>query len=74
MAQRVFTGTSTDTASRLDAAFELAVGRPPSEPERNASISFLNSQCPDSAPETVHRAWANFCQMLLAGNAAVYVE
>ncbi len=74
MAQRVLTGTSTDTASRLDAAFELAVGRPPSEPERNASISFLNSRCPDSAPETVHRAWANFCQMLLAGNAAVYVE
>ncbi len=63
---------------RIDRAFLLVVGRTPTAAERNAAGRFLRDQ-PARYPncdtaEATHRALVDFCQMLLASNAFLYVE
>jgi hypothetical protein len=61
---------------RIDLAFLLVVGRPPDEAERAVSHRFLAVQAanyPDR-DDTVAQVWADFCQMLLASNAFLYIE
>ncbi len=67
-------GAPMDGAVRT--AFELAIGRPPTPAESEASTAFLRSQAQvyAGATDAGIRVWSDFCQMLLAGNAAVYVE
>ncbi len=64
--------------ARIDRAFLLVVGRGPGREEREASRRFLESQpsrYPGMAgPDARLRAWADFCQMLLASDAFLYVE
>ena len=73
MARRLLDTDVADSAARVTAAFELAAGRPPTAPERAAAVAFLNHAAGRrEGAET--REWTDFCQMLLAGNAAVYVE
>ncbi len=64
--------------ARIERAFLLVVGRPPTGAERNASGRFLREQpvrySSLSAPEAEHRAFIDFCQMLLASDAFLYVE
>ena len=64
--------------ARIDRAFLLTVGRAPDDPEREAARRFLQVQparYPGLAPaDASRRAWADFCQMLLASNAFLYVE
>jgi hypothetical protein len=71
-------GAGTETATRISRAFQLATGRPPGDLERAAAVAFLKSQptrYPELAPpEAVHRALADFCQMVLASNAFLYIE
>jgi hypothetical protein len=63
---------------RIDRAFLLVAGRPPTAAGRNASGRFLREQparypnCDTS--EATRRAFVDFCQMLLASNAFLYVE
>jgi hypothetical protein len=73
-----------DTIGQIDIeafvtrAFLRVIGREPNPDERNASRQFLRTQpsrYPDLAESDArHRAQADFCQMLLASNAFLYVE
>ncbi|MFO0947368.1 MAG: DUF1553 domain-containing protein [Planctomycetota bacterium] len=75
-ADRLFRESDGNVDARLSHAFLLAVGRGPTTEERTASRQFVVQQ------ETVYsgkedaqrRAWNDFCQMLLASNAFLYVE
>ena len=61
---------------RVARAFLLAVGRPPNTAERQAALRFLADQ-PGRYPgrsDAVDRAWADFCQTVLASNAFLYLE
>ena len=64
--------------ARIERAFLLVVGRGPSREERDASRRFLESQPARysglAAPDARLRAWADFCQMLLASDAFLYIE
>ncbi|MBX3413935.1 MAG: PSD1 domain-containing protein [Pirellulales bacterium] len=65
----------TDEA-RVQHAFVLALGRGPHDEERTSALAFLASQPPryDDVEDARARAWIDFCQMLLASNAFLYVE
>jgi hypothetical protein len=64
--------------NRIDRAFLLVAGRFPTPAERNAAGRFLREQparYPDlDAAAAGRRSWADFCQMLLASDAFLYVE
>lgn len=68
--------TADEVGLRLERAFLLAVGRPPDAAEREAAEKFLAAQRVNYAerPDAARQAWTDFCQMLLAGNAFLYVE
>ena len=61
---------------KLNYAFRLAAGRPPLAEERIASQKFLAAQRMVYAKQkdAEARSWADFCQMLFASNAFLYVE
>jgi hypothetical protein len=63
---------------RLSLAFRLACGREPRDGERAAAKRFLEKQREIYRSTGVSpvddRAWADFCQMLLASNAFLYLE
>jgi hypothetical protein len=65
-----------ETGPRLALAFRLALGRPVRDEERAAAERFLAKQKGLYLPnkDARPRAWANFCQMLLASNAFLYRE
>ena len=66
----------SDVAARLDRAFLLAWGRPPTTQERQAALLFLQEQGDvyhDQAHAT-HHAWTDLAQMLFAANPFLYVE
>ena len=67
-----------DGDARINQAFLLIIGREPGLDERNAARRFLETQpshYPGLAePECRHRALADFCQMMLASNAFLYIE
>jgi mono/diheme cytochrome c family protein len=69
---------SAEAGDRLALAFRLAFGRAPSDTERSAAERFLEKQRAgyrvSGGPPAEDRAWADFCQMLLASNAFLYVE
>jgi hypothetical protein len=75
-ARRLATEAGDDSNKRLDLAFTLTCGRAPVPDERAACEKFLIAQravyAKEKEPE--NRAWADLCQMLLAGNAFLYVE
>jgi hypothetical protein len=86
-ARRVLSSTPTisptagggDSASRqapLRLAFELAYGRPPTIDESAAAEGFLGAQSSVRAGESdaTERVWTDFCQMLIASNAFLYVD
>jgi hypothetical protein len=64
--------------TRIHRGFLLTMGRPATEPELTACRQFLAAQptrYPERPePEARIQAWADFCQMLLASNAFLYVE
>jgi hypothetical protein len=59
-------------------AFLLAFGRKPDESEHTAALRFLSTQpacySGQDPSEIRRRVWADFCQMLLASNAFLYIE
>jgi hypothetical protein len=66
----------TDDRSRVESAFRMACGRPPRPEEIRASNRFLAMQRPlyTEDKEEDLRTWTDFCQMILASNAFLYVE
>ena len=65
-----------DNNQRLGRAFLLTLGRKPNPAERSAAEEFLRSQATHYAdqPDKDQRVWTDLCQMVLAGNAFLYVE
>jgi len=57
-------------------AFELAYSRPPTDKELSAAKSFFKEQTViyGEQPDAAARVWTDFCQMLLASNAFLYVD
>ena len=67
-----------DTNAFVSRAFMYVIGREPNPDERNASCQFLRSQ-PSHYPGLTgsnarYRSQTDFCQILLASNAFLYVE
>jgi len=67
-----------EPSSLIDLAFRRTLSRPPDPSEEAAASWFLKSQpaCyPNlSPPDARRQATADFCQMLLAGNAFLYLD
>jgi hypothetical protein len=68
----------SDTDARITRAFLLTAGRVPGPDERDSARRFLEFQRArylGRAPlEARQQAWADFCQMLFASNAFLYIE
>ena len=62
--------------SALRFAFELAYSRPPTKQELSNAKDFIKEQniIYDGQPDAAVRVWTDFCQMLLASNAFLYVD
>lgn len=75
-ARRLERDAPPDPRHRVRLAFEVATGHAPSDIELRASLAFLEEQTRDYEPaeNASPRAWTDFCQMLLASNAFLYVE
>jgi hypothetical protein len=78
LAQRLEREAGADREARLTRAFLLTTGRVPDPKERAASARFLATQPANytglGTAEANRRAWADFCQMVMAGNAFLYAE
>jgi Protein of unknown function (DUF1553)/Protein of unknown function (DUF1549) len=68
----------TDRDAYINQAFQLLIGREPGPEEGLAARRFLERQPSRypllAEPDRRHRALADFCQMMLASNAFLYVE
>jgi hypothetical protein len=81
-AKRVAAEAGEDPRARVMRAFVVAIGRSPTDAERDSSLAFVAAQqlhyqgATDAkqAGSPADRAWADFCQMLLASNSFLYVE
>ncbi len=75
-AQRLEKECGADNQQRLERTFLLALGRKPNPSEHSAAEEFLQAQVAHYAdkPDKTERIWTDFCQMVLAGNAFLYVE
>jgi cytochrome c553 len=76
MAARLEREAGGEAGRRIVLACRLAWGREPAEAERGAAQRFLGAQRALYAGEKDGelRAWTDFCQMVLASNAFLYVE
>ena len=65
-----------DVVARVERAFRLAFGRPPHADEMAVARDFLDQQLNEysNKPDAEYKTWVDFCQMLLASNAFLYVE
>jgi hypothetical protein len=73
-AQRLAREVGDDPRACVDLAYRLAYARGPSQSEVDAALAFVAAQrslCPSDGDE---RSWADFCHMLLASNALMYVD
>ena len=75
-ARRLASETGPTDSERLRYAFLLAAGRAPDPAERRASERFLSDQrnVYGQEKDSEWRLWSDFCQMLLASNALLYVQ
>jgi len=78
LAQRVQREAGPDPAARVDRTFRLIADRLPDDTERAAALRFVAQQPGHyggrPAEEADRHAWSDFCQMLLASNAFLYVD
>jgi hypothetical protein len=75
-AKRLEREAGTESEKRISRAFRLACGRDPEPQELAAAQRFLTEQQRAFMHEKDgdQRVWTDFCQMILAGNAFLYVE
>jgi hypothetical protein len=76
LAERLTKRGGADVDVRLALAFELVAGRAPRPPELAAATEFITAQRKEYAgrADAELPVWQDFCQMLLASNAFLYVE
>jgi hypothetical protein len=72
LAQRV--SREADEGRRLDLAFRSVLARTATASERDAAIEFLATQRQQYDPGSAEKVWTDFCQMLFASNAFLYVD
>ncbi len=65
-----------DQTRRIEQAMLLAFGRKPKPEEQSAAEEFLRAQAASYAgkADQSERAWTDFCQMIFASNAFLYLE
>jgi hypothetical protein len=65
-----------DSQARVSLAYRLTLARQPSETEASDAIQFVTMQAKhyEGQADAEQNAWTDFCQMLLASNAFLYVE
>ncbi len=82
LAQTLLKQSNLNDAGRVTLAYEKAFSRPPTKDESARALTFVKLYA-DALGKTVKppapgdlqaRAWAGFCQVLLASNEFVYVE
>ena len=79
MADRLLTERDDD-ADRISLGYQLALGRPANDNEIERSLTFISSACEAGADnrkseqDSRRRAWAGFCQVLLASAEFRYLE
>jgi hypothetical protein len=76
LANRLEKEAGAEEAKRIDLAFRLGCGRTPSDNELDACKRFLTAQklVYPNEKDMEQRAWTDFCQMIMASNAFLYVE
>lgn len=87
LAERILTDQPSDTAARVDRAWQLALNRLPDDAERQAAIAHVEKQqarfarSTSDAAESVadettaqRRAWASLCHVLFNANEFLYVD
>ena len=75
-AERLRKETGLDRSGGIARAFQFAAGRKPSSEEQQAAADFLEAQKKHygGSASAEQSAWTDFCQMLFASNAFLYVE
>ena len=76
-AQRIHREAGESAEARVRRAFVLAIGRECSDEELLETLQFTRDQRQGYAGEgdaAESRAWSDFCQLLLASNACLYLE
>ena len=75
MAEQILAEPQAHPASRVTAAYRQALQRDPSEKETTRALSHIDEQETDlSGADSTIRAWASFCQALLASNEFRYID
>jgi hypothetical protein len=72
-AERLLKMDRLDDARRIEMAYLIAVGHPPSKTMSEASLAYLK-QCQEEEGLKPQQAWARFCQALFASNEFRYVD
>jgi hypothetical protein len=82
-AKRILAGTNgagpediQNDVGTINAAFEIAYSRPPNGEESAPAMDFIKQQriIYEGKSDVALRSWTDFCQMLLASNAFLYVD
>lgn len=76
-AQRIARDSGDSAEARIRLAFVLAAGRECDTEELNDALQFVQDQEQSYAHQgnkAEDRAWSDFCQLLLASNACLYLE
>ncbi|MBM3457039.1 MAG: DUF1553 domain-containing protein, partial [Armatimonadetes bacterium] len=76
LARRTAAGAALDLRARVDSLFQFTLGRPARPAEHQAAREFLAAQTAEYAgkSEAEQQVWTDFCQMLLASNAFLFLE
>jgi hypothetical protein len=78
-AARVMPASGSDAAEGVEAAYQLAFGRPPTAAESAEALKFLRQQAGAASGKAVtaagrKRAWGDFCHALMNANEFFYVD
>jgi len=69
-----------DNARRLDLAFESALARPPTAPEKKRALAYLDEsrqklEAANVSPDMLtQESWASFLRAMLASNEFIYID
>jgi hypothetical protein len=75
LAERLRKEHAADEVARLDAAYRLTFGRPPTESERHRAVAFLDEQSKRvKAADARVAAWTDLCHVLLNASEFLYVD
>ena len=73
-AERLLAAPNLDDAGRIDRAYQLALGRPPTPRERELALEYLSDMDDEIEGSTRAEAWAGLCQALFASIDFRYVD